>query len=166
MNLADRSKIFNPRPSLSQGDWSKHLLGHTSPETAFVVHDYPYGFGLWCKIRYWLEYKSGYGYRLVSQTTNPKLSAGRWNKPKTLTYCALAVMVQRPANAKGFEAISYQGLSGYEMEEKLEAFVAEHAKALQGLQEQKVIAAWREVTTRAALRFRAKKFFAIESTIH
>jgi hypothetical protein len=45
------------------------LFGHTSPETAYVVEDYPYGFRLRCKIRYWLEFKAKKGFRLVSQTT-------------------------------------------------------------------------------------------------
>ena len=64
----------------------KILSGHTSPETAYVVDDYPYGFRLRCKIRYWLEQKRGHGYRLVSQTTNPKKPGEVWNKPKASTY--------------------------------------------------------------------------------
>jgi hypothetical protein len=68
------------------------LHGHISPETAYVVDDYPYGFRLRCKIRYWLEYAPKRGFRFVSQTTNPKLSDRRfseevWNKPKASTYC-------------------------------------------------------------------------------
>jgi hypothetical protein len=61
------------------------LKGHTSPETAFVVEDYPYGFRLRCKIRYWLEYHPRHGFRLWSQTTNPK-RGNIWNKPKASTY--------------------------------------------------------------------------------
>ncbi len=61
------------------------LSGHVSPETAYTVEDYPYGFRLRCRIRYWLEYKKGTGVRLVSQTTNPK-RGGAWNKPKASTY--------------------------------------------------------------------------------
>ena len=62
------------------------LKGHHSPETAYVVDDYPYGFRLRCKIRYWLEYKPGKGFRFVSQTTNPKRDNRVWNKPKASTY--------------------------------------------------------------------------------
>lgn len=65
------------------------LKGHTSPETAYVVDDYPYGFRLRCKIRYWLEYKKGKGFRLVSQTSNPKRPGLVWNKPKASTYSIL-----------------------------------------------------------------------------
>jgi hypothetical protein len=61
------------------------LIGHTTPETAYVVDDYPYGFRLRCKIRYWLEYHPKRGFRLVSQTSNPK-RGGVWNKPKASTY--------------------------------------------------------------------------------
>src|SRR4051794_3719439 len=71
----------------------KVLLGHTSPETAYVVDDYPYGFRLRCKIRYWLEHKKGHGTRLMSQTTNPKVPDREvWNKPKGSTYDELMVM--------------------------------------------------------------------------
>lgn len=61
------------------------LAGHTSPETAYVVSDYPYGFRLRCSIRYWLEYTPKRGFRLWSQTTNPK-RGNTWNKPKASTY--------------------------------------------------------------------------------
>lgn len=63
----------------------KILSGHVSPETAYVVDDYPYGFVLRCKIRYWLESSPKKGSRLVSQTTNPKRGHA-WNKPKASTY--------------------------------------------------------------------------------
>jgi len=63
------------------------LKGHVSPETAYIVDDYPYGYRLRCKIRYWLEYHPKRGFRFVSQTTNPKRSGEVWNKPKPSTYC-------------------------------------------------------------------------------
>jgi hypothetical protein len=66
-------------------DMTKILKGHTSPETAYLVQDYPYGFRLRCMIRYWLEHKEGKGFRLVSQTSNPK-RGNVWNKPKASTY--------------------------------------------------------------------------------
>jgi hypothetical protein len=63
------------------------LAGHVSPDTAYLVADYPYGFRLRCQIRYWLEFKKAQGVRLVSQTSNPKVSSLVWNKPKASTYC-------------------------------------------------------------------------------
>ena len=68
----------------------KPLYGHTSPDTAYVIDDYPYGFRLRCKIRYWVEDGGKKGYRMCSQTTNPKRSGEVWNKPKATTYALLA----------------------------------------------------------------------------
>jgi hypothetical protein len=62
------------------------LSGHISPETAYLVEDYPYGYRLRCKSRYWLEHNPTRGVRLVSQTTNPKVAGEVWNKPKASTY--------------------------------------------------------------------------------
>lgn len=66
------------------------LKGHTSPESAYLVEDYPYGFRLRCKIRYWLEHHPKHGTRFVSQTTNPKKEMLFWNKPKPSTYSFVA----------------------------------------------------------------------------
>ena len=63
------------------------LHNHVSPETAYVVSDYPYGFTLRCQIRYWLEHSPRHGFRLMSQTSNPKKPGLVWNKPKGSTYC-------------------------------------------------------------------------------
>ena len=65
-------------------------ITHVSPETAYVVDDYPYGFRLRTSIRYWVETKKGRGQRFVSQTLNPK--TGDWNKPKSSTYYTAVVI--------------------------------------------------------------------------
>jgi hypothetical protein len=62
------------------------LSGHISPESAYVVEDYPYGFRLRCKMRYWIEFKPKKGFRLVSQSSNPKAAGLVWNKPKASVY--------------------------------------------------------------------------------
>lgn len=62
------------------------MSGHVSPETAYVVDNYPYGFRLKCRIRYWLEYTPKKGVRMWSQTTNPKRPGWIWNKPKASIY--------------------------------------------------------------------------------
>lgn len=59
---------------------------HTSPEMAYVVQDYPYGFRLRCQIRYWIDVHPTRGCRLMSQTSNPKMSGLVWNKPKASIY--------------------------------------------------------------------------------
>ena len=98
----------------------KPLYGHTSPETAYVVDDYPYGFRLRCKIRYWLEYKDGFGWRFVSQTTNPK-KGNIWNKPKCSTYVDFgACMFLNEENH-----VHWTGVGLYSDLEKLEKFVAD-----------------------------------------
>lgn len=66
------------------------LTGHISPETAYVVADYPYGFRLRCQMRYWLETKPKQGVRLMAQTSNPKKPGLVWNKPKASTYARFA----------------------------------------------------------------------------
>lgn len=70
----------------------KVLTGHVSAETAYIVDDYPAGFRLRCKKRVWLEHSEGKGFRLCSQTTNPKKSGEVWNAPKKSTYMMLGVM--------------------------------------------------------------------------
>jgi len=64
----------------------KVLAGHVSPETAYIVNDYPYGFRLRCKIRYWVEFNAKKGARFFSQTTNPKKPGDPWNTPKASTF--------------------------------------------------------------------------------
>ena len=94
---------------------NKVLSGHNSPETAYVVEDYPYGFRLRCKIRYWLEYRAGasYGFRLCSQTTNPKSTFGgeMWNKPKKSTFSPLGVMYLDEKNY-----VQWTSISPYDLE--------------------------------------------------
>ena len=95
----------------------KPLPGHTTKETAYLVDDYPYGFRLRCQIRYWLEYKRSKGFRLCSQTSNPKMSGLQWNKPKCSTYTPLGVMGLNEENH-----VTWQGISSY-YPEKLDAFI-------------------------------------------
>jgi hypothetical protein len=84
------------------------LTGHVSPETAYVVDDYPYGFRLRCKIRYWLEYTPKRGFRFVSQTSNPK-RGHVWNKPKASTYAKFGGAML--LNEEGH--VTWTGLSQY-----------------------------------------------------
>jgi hypothetical protein len=94
----------------------KVLSGHYSPETAFVVEDYPYGFTMRCKIRYWLEVNSK-GTRFWSQTTNPK-KGNIWNTPKASTYSLVGVMIQKEASDGKPEEdghIGWSGMSAYDV---------------------------------------------------
>jgi hypothetical protein len=95
------------------------LSGHVSPDTAYVVDDYPYGFRLRCKIRYWLEFKLGKGYRFCSQTTNPKKVGEVWNRPKASTYSRLGgVMICDKSNGH----VTWLGLSEYADATKCQEF--------------------------------------------
>ncbi len=84
------------------------LFNHTSESTAYVVEDYPYGFKLRTRIRYWLE--SGKpGFRFVSQTENPKTS--RWNAPKKSTYAdrSAAMYLDDKGHVHWYGLTSYAG---------------------------------------------------------
>ncbi len=87
----------------------KILKGHISPETAYVVNDYPYGFRLRCKIRYWLEFHAKRGFRFMSQTTNPKRPGEVWNKPKASTYCRFGGAMYLDEN----DHVHWAGLTQY-----------------------------------------------------
>lgn len=104
----------------------KTLSGHTTPESAFVVDDYPYGFRLRTQIRYWIETKKGHGQRFCSQTLNPK--TGKWNKPKASTYHVIAVMTLDESN--GY--VHYETLQsgGWSKEEQIVDFETRHASAI------------------------------------
>lgn len=97
----------------------KILKGHISPETAFVVDDYPYGFRLRCKIRYWLEFHPKRGFRFWSQTTNPKRPGEVWNKPKASTYYRFGGAMFLDEN----EHVQWSGLSEYCSAEEAKAYL-------------------------------------------
>lgn len=102
----------------------EYIKGAVSPETAVVVDDYPYGFRLRCKIRYWLEYKRGHGFRFVSQTSNPKHPGLMWNKPKAGTYNNGPVILTRDIDSGH---VSHIGLSFNSATlEQAESFLASH----------------------------------------
>lgn len=97
----------------------KLLPGHTSPETAYVVEDYPYGFRLRCKIRYWIEYNKKHGFRFCSQTTNPKRAGIHWNAPKKSTYAKFGACMFLDEN----ERVQWAALSEYSSAEKARNFL-------------------------------------------
>ena len=87
----------------------KILSGHVSAETAYVVDDYPYGFRLRCKMRYWLEVTPKRGTRLVSQSSNPKAAGLVWNKPKASTYARFGGCMYLDEN----NHVQWSGLTEY-----------------------------------------------------
>lgn len=74
------------------------LLGHVSPETAYVIGDYPHGRRLRCKKRIWVETatkgaKKG-DQRSVYQTTNPRVPGEVWQNPHAGQYSPLVFLYQ------------------------------------------------------------------------
>ena len=61
----------------------KFIKPQPTEASPFVVDNYPYGFKLRTKIRYWVETNKK-GQRVLSQTLNPKTQ--KWNKPKPSIY--------------------------------------------------------------------------------
>lgn len=86
------------------------LHGHTTQDTAHLTEDYPYGRSLRCQRKEWLEYKPKFGYRLVTQTSNPKRNDDWRNKPHAGQYSMWAVMLQDPNEGDTFGHISWTGL--------------------------------------------------------
>lgn len=99
------------------GHDKRPLYGHTSEATAYLVDDYPYGYTLRTKIRYWLESKPKKGWRFVSQTLNPKTA--RWNKPKASTYAEWGGAMYLDEN----DHVQWTGIGPYSDEQQILAFV-------------------------------------------
>lgn len=98
------------------------LQGHTSPETAYMVNDYPYGRDR-CRIRFWLESDPKKGYRFCSQTEHPRKLI--WNAPKKSTYCLLAgVMYLDEKNH-----VVWSGLTEYSSVEQVKSFIERFPEA-------------------------------------
>ena len=91
---------------------------YVSADTAYVVEDYPYGFRLRCKIRYWLEVHPRLGVRMMSQTTNPQKPGIVWNKPKGSTYAYVAAAMYLDENGH----VQQAALSEYTDAAESEAF--------------------------------------------
>lgn len=107
------------------------IHGHTSPETAYVFEDWPFGFRLRCKRRVWLEFKEKKGFRFCSQTTNPKRAGEVWNKPHCSTYNDVGVMVWiKSAESPTGKEITWVGLSFYSDAEKVAKFEKDYAEAI------------------------------------
>jgi hypothetical protein len=109
---------------------------HISPETAYVVLDYPYGFKLRCQMRYWIEYQPKKGFRLGMQSTNPK-RPGTVNKPKFGTYSKFGAALYLDENGH----VKCAGLSEYSTAADCEAFVAQFIAGVPA-EGQKVTKAW------------------------
>lgn len=129
----------------------KLLTGHTSPETAYLVTDYPYGFRLRCQIRYWIEWTK-HGARFCSQTTNPKKPGVYWNQPKKDTYRDLGAMYLDDKDHVCFHGISLEWADQSEWDKWLSKF----SEALPDLPQVKAI------LNNAVIIFEARKHIRVE----
>ena len=95
------------------------LHGHTSPETAYVIDNYPYSFNLRCRMRIWVDGPADKGqfkgqYRVMRQTDNPKRAGRPWNNPKKSTFNPWVVLYLDTDGKVQVHAIGYSGLTGPE----------------------------------------------------
>jgi len=84
----------------------KNIYNHKNFDSAFEVDNYPWGFKLKTKVRYWIE-TTNRGDRFVKCTLNPKTN--KWCKEKKSTYNAVMVMTKEVKDQKTF--ISYISIS-------------------------------------------------------
>lgn len=68
------------------------LTGHTSPETAYHVADYPAGEGVRCEMRAWVETMPARGQRYVTQRSDADASPVTWQRPLYRPVARLWVM--------------------------------------------------------------------------
>ena len=103
---------------------NKILSGHDSPDNAYVVDDYPYGYTLRTKIRYWVETSERFGQRFVSQTLKP--GTDQWNRPKASTYTSFVVLFIDDTN----NHVHWAGWHPYNGPDALRRFIAEFGAGL------------------------------------
>jgi hypothetical protein len=71
-------------------DMTMQLFNHVSPETAYVINKFPFNFGKFTKVRYWVETNPNYGQKLVTQVFDPKSDS--WFAPKHEGYHDIAII--------------------------------------------------------------------------
>jgi hypothetical protein len=94
-----------------------YLFGHTSPETAYEIKDYPYG-RLRTSMFVWVESEPKKGDRVCRMTINPK--NGIKNTPKKSTYSTLYVLY---INSENGHLESDGGFSIYSEKQKVSDFI-------------------------------------------
>ncbi len=84
-------------------------LNHNSEETAYTVENYPWGYTLKTKRKYWIE-TTNRGDRFVYQTLNPKTK--KWCKPKKSTYSAVLALYIKDNGHVTYKGFNF-GMVGY-----------------------------------------------------
>ncbi len=100
-----KTELINPQPTV---------------ENPVIVENYPYGFRLKTKARYYIETTKN-GQRSVFQTLNPKTQ--KWNAPKKSTYSEIMLLIRNLEN-NHVENDSFS--ITYSDQEDLNAFLAKY----------------------------------------
>tara|TARA_R100001443_G_scaffold107278_1_gene117047 strand:- start:244 stop:786 length:543 start_codon:yes stop_codon:yes gene_type:complete len=114
-------------------DNKKYIYNAVDFDTAIEVNNYPWGFRLKTKVKYWIE-SNNKGDRLIKQTLNPKTN--EWCKPKKSTYSEVMVMTSKRENDKTF--ISYEQISMYSNIKEVSLFENTHKNHLTNRQRENI----------------------------
>tara|TARA_Y100001972_G_scaffold28941_1_gene35627 strand:+ start:297 stop:878 length:582 start_codon:yes stop_codon:yes gene_type:complete len=95
----------------------KYIYNAVNFDTAIEVDNYPWGFRLKTKVKYWIE-SNNKGDRFIKQTLNPKTN--KWCNPKKSTYNAVEVLYFDENNHVKSYGIGKYGTN----EEELKTFIS------------------------------------------
>tara|TARA_R100000664_G_scaffold5650_1_gene10489 strand:+ start:284 stop:865 length:582 start_codon:yes stop_codon:yes gene_type:complete len=95
----------------------KYIYNAVNFDTAIEVNNYPWGFRLKTKVKYWIE-SNNKGDRFIKQTLNPKTN--KWCNPKKSTYNAVEVLYFDENNHVKSYGIGKYGTN----EEELKTFIS------------------------------------------
>tara|TARA_R100000808_G_scaffold23988_1_gene54156 strand:+ start:54 stop:635 length:582 start_codon:yes stop_codon:yes gene_type:complete len=95
----------------------KYIYNAVNFDTAIEVNNYPWGFRLKTKVKYWIE-SNNKGDRFIKQTLNPKNN--KWCNPKKSTYNAVEVLYFDENNHVKSYGIGKYGTN----EEELKTFIS------------------------------------------
>lgn len=72
----------------------RQLINHNSEQTCLLLKDYPFHFGAYTCVKYWIETNKSYGQRVMHQFMDPKTSLAnpKWHKPKASPFFDIVVM--------------------------------------------------------------------------
>lgn len=141
----------------------KYLYNHTSPETAYYVDDYPWGFRLRTQVRYWVESKNNFGERFVKQTLNPK--TGRWCAPKKSTYSEVVILT---LNDEGHVNYTCAPVGCHrtdeEAQEAIKKFVERHKDNLTDFQKDQInqIHAYNEIMKHVTFKVTVSEYGSVD----
>ena len=103
----------------------KYVYNAVDFDTAIEVDNYPWGFRLKTKVKYWIE-SNNRGDRFIKQTLNPKTD--EWCNPKKSTYSEVMIMTTEEKENKTF--VHYDSVSSFSKIEEISLFENTHKEHL------------------------------------